>query len=144
MKTNLLNRLMEGLERKIIQSAKLRLKESFEGYSYLHSSRYDNVEIRKLIQEHNEKVMEYNKTGEKLAMLFIRKMDQCRPQPQDDFLGALDEWLRLRYLKKHPGVFRSIHSEMHLLEQRLAELGEGKEGIEALRKRIILKRKVNK
>ena len=140
MKSNIINRLLSGLERQATQSAKQRLRDSFEGYHYLHSSRKDTAEIRKMIQEHNSIVREYNKTGEELAYLFIHKMDQFQAQPQDDLLGAIDEWLRLRSLKNNPGVFRSINTGMHQLERKMTKLSTGDDGIEKLRNSIKKKR----
>jgi len=144
MKSNIIHRLLSGLERQVTQSAKQRLRESFEGYHYLHSSRNDTSEIRKMIQEHNCKVQEYNKTGEALACLFIRKIDQFQVKPQDDLLSAIDEWLRLKSLNNNPGIFRSINTSMHQLERKMAQLSSGDEGIEKLRGRIEMKRKAIK
>jgi hypothetical protein len=75
-------------------------------------------------------------------------MDQFQTRPQDDrgpdhgILGVLDEWLRLRALKRDKSLFRSVHSQMHILDRKMFSLSKGRDGIEDLQKRIKKSRKV--
>lgn len=144
MKTNIYNRLIGSFEKDIYGVWKQRIKDVFEADLPITIKNKDSDETRKLIMQHNAKVKEYNKLGELLAMMIVRKMDQFKPQPQDDFLGAVDECLRLRSLKKNKAAFRFTNSQMYLIEQKLAQLGQGTGGIEDLQKQIEKSRKGKK
>ena len=141
MKTNIFNRLISNFEKDITWLGRQRIKECFEPYKTISVKNNDSKDIRDLIMKYNSRVKEFNQNGEALALLMIRKMDQFSPQPQDDFLGAVDEWLRLRALKKDKNVFSSIHTQMHMLDQKMYNLSKGRDGIEALQKRIVKSRK---
>jgi hypothetical protein len=148
MKTNILNRLIGNFEKDITWLGKQRIKECFEPYKTISVKNSDSKETRELILKYNTGVKEFNRCGETLALLWIYKMDQFQTRPQDDrgpdhgILGVLDEWLRLRALKRDKSLFRSVHSQMHILDRKMFSLSKGRDGIEDLQKRIKKSRKV--
>jgi len=132
MNANIFNRLAGAIEKELTRAGKQRINEVFQPYRTITLKNNDSEEVRKIIVKYNSKVKDYNRTGEELALLLIHKIDQLKPQPQDNLLGAIDEMLRLRSLKKDKGAFRMVNSRLHLLERRMSQLQTGTEGIETL------------
>jgi hypothetical protein len=138
MKFNLINRLFEKFEKDLTLHAKMRLNSFFQSsYSIIIKKSNDSPEVCNLIDKYNNKVKTFNQTGEVLAYLLWQKWDDLQPQVQDDLLGVIDEWLRLRSVNKNSsGYFRNINQKMHELENKMYKLENDKDGIITLKKQI--------
>jgi len=141
MKFNLINRLFEKFEKNITIFEKKRFEEFFQGYNSISPKSSDSPLCKKLISNYNTKIKAYNDLGETLALLIVHKWSDLQPQAQDNLLGVIDEYLRMRTNKKKPGCFKQINQSMHLVEDKMSKLALGQNGIESLKKQIVKNRK---
>ena len=142
---DLIDKYINSFERDIHKAFGLKKQGAwFSGKTMMHQMVTDPKEVKELILQYNHKVRTYNSLGGyvgRLAQAYMNAVAaEVSPKPVDSFTDAVDEWLRLRAYRKRP-VFSGTDPYLHIQEQRLNKLLEGKDGILAVKKRIDLLRK---
>lgn len=137
MNSSFVDRLVQRVEREIFRSYRKRHTTHFQGEKLIASGPGDSAAVREAIHYGNHQIRSYNALGGQLLQLVQFAIDDRASQvrPQDDWLGAIEEALRIRSQRKQ-SLFQGLDPTLQAMERRMSDLMHGPKGIEATRRRI--------